>query len=90
MGQCQKEANASVNSKPDHPRWANPQGFFERVDSPTPRQRESAKPLGQKNCAKTRPPEELFSKIQQKNTKHEIEIMKNSTEMLVCLEILKN
>ena len=73
--------NVSVNSKPDHP----PGNFFETLNSPHPGQKESAKPrpLGQKNRAKTPPPGRLFSKIQQKETKHETEIMKNSTEMLM-------
>ena len=45
----------------------------------TPVHKESAKPrpLGQKNRAKTPPPGKLFSKIQQKNRKHETEIMRN-------------
>ena len=47
------------------------------------------RPLERKNRAKTPPPGQLFSKIQHKNTRHETEIMKNSTEMLICLEILK-
>ena len=46
-------------------------------------------PWGRKIAPKTPPLGQLLSKIQQKDTKHEIEIMKNSTEMLICLEILK-
>ena len=73
---------------------ANPRDFFERVNFPPhpPRHKESVKPqlLGQKNCAKTPSPGQLFSKIQQKkNTKHQIEIMKNSTEMLIA-EMFRN
>ena len=47
--------------------------FFERVDSPPPGHKESAKPppLGQKNHAKTPTPGQLFSKIQRKNTKQD-------------------
>ena len=37
---------------------------------------------------KPHPWSNYFEKIQQK-TKHETDIMKNSTEMLICLEILK-
>ena len=68
-----------------------PRKFFERANSPPPGHKESAKPLslGQKNRARTQPWGQLFSKFQQNNTKHETEIMKNSTEMLICLEILK-
>ena len=66
-----------------------PGEVFERANSPHVGQQESAKslPLGHKNRAKTQPPRQLFLKIQQKKGKHEIEIMKNSTEMLI--EILK-
>ena len=82
-------AYVSVNSKPDHPPplWE----CFERVNSPPPRHKESMepRPMGQKNRAKTPLPGQLFSKIQQRNTTHEIEIVKNSTETLICLEILK-
>ena len=63
-----------VNSKPDHP-LGKPQGhFYERANSPTPAHKESVKlrPLRQKNRAKTPPPGQLFSKIQQKTTKHEM------------------
>ena len=35
------------------------------------------------------PDGQLFSKTQQRSTKHEIEIVENSTETLICLEILK-
>ena len=81
----------SISSLITPPPKQTPREFFERANSPPPGRKESAKPrsLGQKNRAKTPPPGKLFSKIQQKNTKHETEIMKNSTEMLTCLEILK-
>ena len=67
-----------------------PGNFFERANCPPPGHKESAKsqPLGQKNRAKT-PPQGHFFKNPSKKTKHEIEIMKNSNEMLICLEILK-
>ena len=56
-----------------------PRGIFERANAPSPGQKESAKPrpLRQKNRAKspTRPGQ-LFFNIQQKNTKHEAEIIK--------------
>ena len=69
----------------------SPGNFFEGANFSPLGHRESEKPrpLGQKNRSKAPPPGQLFSKIQQKNTKYEIEIMKNSTEMLICLEILK-
>ena len=49
---------------------ADPGEFFERANPPPPGYKESAKlrPLGQKNCAKTPLPGQLFSKIQQKNS----------------------
>ena len=46
-------------------------------------------PWGRKIVPKSHPPGQLFLKIQKRNTKHEIEIVKNSTEALICLEILK-
>ena len=42
-------------------------------------------PWGRKIVLKPHP----WSNYFQKNTKHETEIVKNSTEMLICLEILK-
>ena len=73
------------------PSLTTPRATFERANSPPPGHKEGAKPLslGQKNRARTQPWGQLFSKFQQKNTKHETEIMKNGTEMLICLEILK-
>ena len=61
-----------------------------RIPHP-PRQKESTKPrpMGQKNHTETPPRAIFFKNPAKKNTKHEIEIMKNSTEMLICLEILK-
>ena len=58
------------------------------VELPTPGHKESAKPrpLGQKSHAKTPPRAKSSTK---KHTKHETVIMKNSTEMLICLEILR-
>ena len=77
--------HVSVNSKPDHPSGQIRWNFFERANSPRPGHKERAKPqsLGQKNRAKMSPPGQSFSKIQQKTTKHETEIMQNSTEMLI-------
>ena len=82
--------NISVSSKSDHPPGRPPGNIFERVNSPLPGHKESAKarPMGQKNRATAPPPGQLFSKMHQK-TKHGTETMKNSTEMLICLEILK-
>ena len=81
--------NVSVNSKPDHaPLGQPPWEFFEWANSPRHKESPKPRPLRQKNHAKTPPLGQLFSKIQQK-TKHETDIMKNSTEMLIYLEILK-
>ena len=44
-------------------------------------------PLGEKDRAKTPLQGQLFSKIQQTNTKHEIEIVKNGTEMLITFAL---
>ena len=73
------------------PPQAYPQGIFWKGEFPTPRHKEIAKPrpLGQIIRAETPPLGQLFSNIQQKNMKHETEIMKNSTEMQINLEILK-
>ena len=80
--------NVSVNSKLDHPPEKPTENVFERMNSPTPGHKESAKsrPLGQKNRARTSPPGQKSSK---ENTKHDTEVMKNSTEMYICLEILR-
>ena len=96
---CLKEQNnsahtkspyVSVNSKPDHPGQPNGE-FFKRANSHPSGYKESVKPrpLAQKDCAKTLHPWGNYFQKFSKNTKHEIEIMKNSTEMLTCLEILK-
>ena len=46
-------------------------------------------PPGQKNSAKTPPQGNYFKNPAKRNTKHETEVMKNNTEMLIYLEILK-
>ena len=82
----------SVNSKPDHLPGQTP-GNLLKGECLTPRaQRKCETPTtGAENRAKTTPLGQLYSKIQQeKPTKHETEIMKNSTELLICLEILKH
>ena len=73
------------------PPGQTPGKFFERANSPSPGHKESAKPLslGQKNRARTQPWGNYFQNSSKKNTKHETEIIKNSTEVLICLEILK-
>ena len=75
------------------PTPGRPKGNFlkGRILPPPPERKESAKasPLRQKNRAKAPALRQLFLKIQQKKTKYGTEIMKNSTEMLICLEILK-
>ena len=47
------------------------------------------KPLGRKIVLKPHPWGNYFQKSRKKKTKLETEIMKNSTEMLICLEIVK-
>ena len=76
--------NVSVNSKPDHPPP-------ERANSPSPGHKESAKfcPLGQINRAKTPPRGNYFLKCSKNPTEHKKEITKNSTEMVIYSEILK-
>ena len=89
---CYCTYNVSVNSKPDHPSpGQTPEEFFERANASPTGQKESAKPrpLGQQNRAKTQPRGNYFQKSSKKKPKHETEIMKNNTEMLICLEILK-
>ena len=83
----------SVNSKPDHPPIANPRKiFFERANSLSPGNKESAKSLphlGQKNLGNSSSRGNYFQNSSKKTQKNETEVMKNSTEMLICLEILK-
>ena len=64
--------------------------FFLKGEFPPLGHKESTKhrTLGQKNCAKTPPPGQLFSNIQQNNM-NETEIIENSTKMLICLKHLK-
>ena len=71
---------------------ANLGEFFERANFATPVNKASAKPrpLGQIIRAKPHPRGNIFKNTAKKPTKHEIGIMKNSTEMLICLEILKH
>ena len=64
----------------------------DRGDSPTPqaqRKFETPTPGAEKLCQSSTPRAIIFKIQQKKNTKHETEIMKNSTEMLICSEILK-
>ena len=82
----------SIPSLTIHPR-TNPREFFERANAPSPGHKESAKPgpLEHKNRAKALllPRGNYFKKSNNKKAKHERKIMKNSIEMLICLEILK-
>ena len=81
--------NVSVSSKPDHPP-GKPQGnFCERENSPHPGHKESAKPRPQGKKNRAHPGAIIFKNPAKENTKHETEVMKNSTEMLICLEISK-
>ena len=80
--------NVSVNSKPDYP----PGNFLKgRIRHPLGMKKvRNPDPWGRKIVAKIPPPGQLFSKIQTKRkTKHETEMMKNSTVMLKRLEILQ-
>ena len=66
--------------------WANPRGVRLKERIPPPPEVSNLDPWAE-NSAKAPPPGQLFSKIQQKTTTHETEIKKNSTEILICLEI---
>ena len=80
----------SDNSKPDQFPGQTPGEFFERANSPPPGTKKvrNPNPWGKK-IPDPHPREYYFQKSSTKTTKHKIEIMKNSTEMLICLEILK-
>ena len=69
------------------PPQGNPREMFLRRRIPWHKESAKARPLRQKNRARTPVPGQLFSKIQQKtqNTRQE----KNSTETPKCLEILR-
>ena len=71
--------------------WANPLEILLKWRIPHSRAQKSAKPqpMRQINRAKIPPPGQLFLKMQQNPIKPEKEIVKNSTQMLICLEILK-
>ena len=71
------------------PPGQTPRKFLEgRIPHPRAQRKCETPATGQKNRAKTHPWRNYFQKSI-KNTKHETEIMKNGTEMLTCLEILK-
>ena len=82
----------SVNSKPDYPPGQNPGEFFERANSPPRGTMKVWNPnsWGRKIVLKYKPHPRGndFQNFSKKSTKHETEIKKNSTEMLICLEIL--
>ena len=82
----------SVNSKPDHPLPPGklPENFLKgRIPHPPGTMKvQNANPWCRKLVLKLHPGPIIF-KNPTKNTKHEKEIMKNSTEMRICLEILK-
>ena len=68
--------------------WATPRGIFMKGQMPHPlgtKKVRNPDPWGRKIVLKS----QLLLKTQEKNTKHETEIVKNSSEMLICLEILK-
>ena len=67
----------SVNSKPDHP--SPPPGIFERVNSPRHKENANLKAQGRKIVLQPLPRGNYF----QESSK------KTSTEMLICLKILK-
>ena len=64
---------------------------FSDTVTPLPQKNLERAPWGRKNRAKTPPPGQLFSNIQQKKQQNmnETEIMKNSTKMLICLKHIK-
>ena len=71
-----------------HPPRAGSRKFFflKKRNSPPPGHKNAKpRPLGRKIVLKPTPGR-LFLKVQQK---HKTEVMKNSTEMLICLEIFK-
>ena len=77
----------SVNSK------ANPQGMFLKGRIPHStgtKEVQNSDPWGRKIVLKPHPRGNYFQNFSKKTTKHETEVMKNSTEMLICLEILKH
>ena len=81
--------NVSGNSKPANPP-GQPQGNFLKGRIPHPRAQEKCQ-TPQKKVLKPHPRAIIFKNPAKKTTTHEkeTEIYKNSTEMLICLEILK-
>ena len=80
----------SLNSKPDHPP-GNHQGHFLNGQNPHSRRTKKVRnpdPWGRKVVLKPHPRGNYFQNLA-KATQHETEIMKSSTEKLICLEILK-
>ena len=70
-----------------HPPRAGSRNFFlkKRIPHPLGTKMRNHDPWGRKIVLKPTPGQ-LFLKVQQK---HKTEVMKNSTEMLICLEIFK-
>ena len=87
---CALLNNVSVNSKPDHPP-GNTLGNFLNVrisHHPSTKRVRNPDPWGKKIVLKPHPGQ-ILSKNPAKTTKHETEIMKNSTECRYVSEILK-
>ena len=69
-----------------------PPGNFleERIPHPQAQRKcENPTPGAEKSCQNPTLAAIIIKNTAKKNTKHETKIMKNSTEMLTCLEILK-
>ena len=82
----------SVNSKPDHTPLAKLGKFFLKgpiPDLPGTKKVRNPYPAWGRKIEQTPPPGATIFKTPAKNTKYETEVMKNSTEMLICVEILK-
>ena len=71
------------------PQGKPPRNFFERADSLTPGHKKvrNPDPWGRKLVLEPHPRAIIFKNPEK--TKHEMEIMKNSPEILICLEIFK-
>ena len=80
----------SVNFKPDHSPSKPPGNFFKGGYSPPldTKKVQNSTPWVEKSC-KILTPGAIIFKNSAKATKHKTKVMKNSNEMLLCLEILK-
>ena len=88
---CQSIPSLTIPPRPPPPpppSLANPKTFYERANSPPLALKKvpNPDPWGREIVLKLHP-WAIFSKIQQRNAKHEKEILKNSTQTLICIEI---